>query len=98
MTDSGFDLDLRSAEEQFDFAEDFDGGIVLGILDGSTPPEEWYEEVSTGNVLLLAVDGDLNSLAAGFARDVRDDDGTLMHFRGFLVVAPSGVEVSTDRL
>jgi hypothetical protein len=98
MGDSGFDLDLRQAEEQFDFAEEFEGGLQFGILDGTTPPEEWLEAIREGNVLLLAVEGDLNRLAAGFARDVKDDGGTLMHFRDFLVVAPPGVELDTSRL
>jgi hypothetical protein len=98
MSDSGFDLDLRSAEEQFDFAEEFDGGIVLGILDGTTPDDEWIAEVAAGNVLVLAVDGDLNELAGGFAREIHDDGGTLMRFRDFLLVTPPGVEIDNDRL
>lgn len=98
MGDSGFDLDLRRAEEQFDVADDVEGSVVLGVLDGSTPPEEWLETVRAGNTLLLAVDGDVNSLAAGFAREVKDDGGTLMHFRGFLVVAPPEIDVNTERL
>ena len=98
MGNSGFDLDLRKAEEQFDVPTDVDGGVVLGVLDGTTPPEEWLETVQAGNTLLLAVDGDVNQLAAGFARDVKDGGGTLMHFRGFLVVAPPGVDVDTGRL
>ncbi len=98
MGDSGFDLDLQNAEEQFDFAAEFDGGIVLGLLDGSTPDEEWRGEIEAGNVLVLSVEGDLNDLAAGWARDVHDAGGTLMRFRDFLVVAPRGVEITTDRL
>ena len=47
---------------------------------------------------MLSVDGDVNELAAGFARDIRDMDGELVHFRGFLIVAPPGVAVDTDRL
>jgi hypothetical protein len=47
---------------------------------------------------VLAVEGDLNELAAGFARDVKEMGGDLMHFRGFLVVSPPGVEIGTDRL
>lgn len=92
-----FDLDLGSIEE----AEfDADGGrrVVLGILDGSTPPEEWLEEVSRGNVLVLDVEGDLNELASSFAREVRDAGGSLMHFRGFLIVSPPGTPVDTERL
>lgn len=93
---SGFDLDLGSIER-----EELDEGgrrVVLGVLDGATPPAEWVEEVAHGNVLLLDVDGDLNDLAAPFAREVRDAGGSLMHFRGFLVVAPPGVSVDADRL
>ena len=54
--------------------------------------------VEGGDVLVLDVDGDLNRLAAGFAREVRDAGGTLMRFRGFLVVTPPGVGIDTDRL
>lgn len=95
MTD--FDLDLRGAEEQLD-GDDDAGDVVLGVLDGSTDPEEWVRAVGDGRTLVLAVEGDVNRLAAGFARDVKDMGGTLMHFRDFLVVAPPGVEVNTDRL
>ncbi|MEF8975750.1 MAG: DUF5779 family protein, partial [Halapricum sp.] len=60
--------------------------------------EEWLELIDDGNVLVLNVDGDVNELAAGFARDIRDRDGELVHFRGFLIVAPATVTVDTDRL
>jgi SepF-like predicted cell division protein (DUF552 family) len=95
---SEFDLDLRNAEEQLE--EEGDGGseVVLGILDGSTDPDEWIEAVEDGNILVLNVEGDLNRLAAGFAREIRDTGGTLMRFRGFLVVTPPGVGIDTDRL
>ena len=99
-----FDLDLRAVEEHITDAEDRedgDGGggrIVLGVLDGSTADEEWLETVAAGNVLVLAVEGDVNRLAAGFARDVRDDGGELVHFRGFLIVAPPDVDVDRERL
>jgi hypothetical protein len=95
---SEFDLDLRNAEEQLE--EEGDGGseVVLGILDGSTDPDEWIDAVEDGNILVLNVEGDLNRLAAGFAREIRDADGTLMRFRGFLVVTPPGVGIDTDRL
>jgi len=101
---SDFDLDLRSVEEHIvqddDGDEDggFDGRIVLGVLDGTTEPTEWIETVGDGNVLVLNVDGDLNELAAGFARHVRSDGGALVHFRGFLIVAPEGIEIDSDRL
>lgn len=94
---SGFDLDLGSIEE--DELDPEEGRrVVLGILDGDTPGSEWREEVARGNILVLSVDGNINDLAAGFAREVRDIGGSLMHFRGFLVVAPPDVEVDTDRL
>ncbi|MFB6127434.1 MAG: DUF5779 family protein [Halolamina sp.] len=94
---SDFDLDLRHAEEQLEDDEG-DGDVVLAVLDGTTDPAEWARAVSRGNVLVLAVEGDLNELAAGFARDVKEDGGSLMHFREFLVVAPEGVDIDTDRL
>jgi hypothetical protein len=97
---SEFDLDLRNAEEQLGEGEDDDGGseVVLGVLDGSTDPDEWIAAVEAGEILVLNVEGDLNRLAAGFAREVRDAGGTLMRFRGFLVVTPPGVDIDTDRL
>ena len=94
---SDFDLDLRHAEEQLDEL-DYEGRVVLGVLDGSTPPEEWISEIERGCVLVLSVEGDLNELAAGFARDIKDQGGELMHFRKFLIVTPAGVDIDTDRL
>lgn len=98
---SDFDgLDLQSVEEELEGAEEGAGSsrVVLGILDGSTPPEEWIETVDAGAVLVLNVEGDLNELAAGFARDVKENGGELMHFRGFLIVTPPGVAIDADRL
>ena len=99
---SDFSLDLRNAEEELDIedAEDgaFGGRVVLGTLDGTTPDEEWLAEIEAGNVLMLAIEGDLNELAAGFARDVKEDGGSLTHFRRFLVVGPPGIPIDTDRL
>lgn len=98
---SDFNLDLRSVEDHLedeDDGESFEGRVVLGVLDGSTDPEEWLRTVLGGNVLVLNVDGDVNELAAGFAREVRDEDGELVHFRGFLIVTPPGVEIDRDRL
>jgi hypothetical protein len=96
---SEFDLDLRNAEEQLEEGDE-DGGseVVLGILDGGTDPDEWIGAVEDGKILVLNVEGDLNRLAAGFAREIRDAGGTLMRFRGFLVVTPPGVGIDTDRL
>lgn len=97
--DDGFELDLRHAEEELpDPGDDYEGRVVLGVLDGSTDPTEWLEEFHAGHVLLLDISGDLNELAAPFARDVHDEGGTLTHYRGFLVIAPPGVAVDTDRL
>lgn len=94
-------LDLQAVEDQMDPAEgdgEGSGRVVLAVLDGSTPPEEWVGAVTDGAVLVLNVDGDLNELAANFARDVKEVGGELMHFRGFLVVTPPGVAIDTDRL
>ena len=93
---SDFDLNLRDAEDHLETLPTDD--VVLGVLDGTTPPEEWISVVQDGNVLVLAVEGDLNSLAAGFAREIKDIGGELMHFRQFLIVAPVDVEINTDRL
>jgi hypothetical protein len=94
----GFELDLRSAEGEMDLPDEYEGDVTLGVLDGSTPDEEWLAEVEAGHVLFLAVEGDLNELAAGFAGDVKEAGGSLVHFRKFLVVAPPGVDVDADRL
>ena len=98
---SDFSLDLRSVEDHID-EEDEDGEgssrIELGVLDGSTPDREWVDAVAEGAVLVLNVEGDVNQLAAGFAREVKDGGGELVHFRGFLLVAPPGVSIDTDRL
>jgi hypothetical protein len=91
-----FDLNLRGAEAQLDDIPS--GEVVLGILDGTTDPAEWIQAVTQGNVLVLSVEGDLNTLAAAFARDIRDMGGELMHFRGFLVVTPPSTAINTDRL
>jgi hypothetical protein len=97
---SDWDLDLRHAEAQLEGADGADGGddVVLGVLDGTTDPDEWVRSVERGNSLVLSVEGDLNELAAGFARGVRDMGGELMHFRGFLVVTPPGTAIDADRL
>lgn len=93
-----FDLDLQAVEDKLDDQDDGHRRIVLDVLDGSTPDEEWVEMVDDGVVLVLNVEGDVNELAAGFARDVRDIGGELVHFRGFLLIAPTGVSIDTDRL
>lgn len=92
-----FDLDLQTVEGELDEPET-GGRVVLGVLDGATEPDEWVDHVERGDVLVLNVEGDLNELAAPFARDIRDLGGELMHFRDFLVVSPPGREIDTDRL
>ena len=95
---SDFDLDLRAVEEHIEEEFELEGSIVLGVLDGTTSDEEWLETISAGNVLVLCVEGEVNDLAAGFARDVKESGGNLVHFRGFLIVTPPGIEVNTERL
>ncbi|WP_135534384.1 MULTISPECIES: DUF5779 family protein [Halostella] len=97
---SDFSLDLRSVEDHIEDEDDGMGAarIELGVLDGTTPDEEWIETIEQGTILVLNVEGDVNELAAGFARDVRDEGGELVHFRGFLLAAPPGVHIDTDRL
>jgi SepF-like predicted cell division protein (DUF552 family) len=94
MTD--FDLDLRDAEAELgDLPSD---QVVLGVLNGETSSEEWIQAVTQGNILVLSVEGDLNTLASGFAREVKDMGGELMHFREFLIVTPAEIQINTDRL
>lgn len=91
-----FDLDLGAIEQEID--EDRERRVVLGVLDGSTPGEDWIEAVAAGNVLVLSIDGTLTDLAGDFAPEVRDAGGSVVHFREFLIVAPPDVEVDTGRL
>lgn len=93
-----FDLDLQTVEDQLEEETEGDVRIVLDVLDGTTPDGEWLELLDAGTTLVLNVDGDVNELAAGFARDVSEMGGDLVHFRGFLLVVPPGVSVDTSRL
>ena len=97
---SGIDLDLQTVEEELDDedGEEGDNRVVLGVLDGTTPDEEWLAVVDGGDTLVLDVKGELNELAAGFARDVSEAGGDLMHFRGFLVVTPPDVSIDASRV
>ena len=97
---SGIDLDLQTVEEELDEedGEEGDSRVVLGVLDGTTPDKEWLAVVDRGDTLVLDVEGDLNELAAGFARDVSEAGGDLMHFRGFLVVTPPDVSIDASRV
>ncbi len=88
-----------SDHEHPDVADiDRDVDVELGVLDGTTEPTEWVDVVESGRVLFLSIEGDVNELAAGFARDIYEAGGELVHFRGFLVVAPPGIDVDTERL
>ena len=98
-----FDLDLNAVEDHLDEDDenedgDLVGAVELGVLDGTTPPEEWIDTVLSGRILVLNIEGDVNELAAGFARDVKKEGGGLVHFRGFLIVSPPGIDIDTDRL
>jgi|SRR6056297_1544479 len=97
---SDFDLDLRAMEEHIDDGETdvVDADVVLDVLDGTTPAEDRIETVTDGGVLFLDVEGDVNELASGFAREIVAAGGNLVHFRGFLVVTPPGVSVDNSRL
>lgn len=95
---SEFDLDLQAVETEIEEESERAHRVVLGVLDGRTPSEEWLAEVDDDAVLVLAVEGDLNRLASDFARDIREMGGELIHFRKFLLVTPPGVSIDTDRL
>jgi SepF-like predicted cell division protein (DUF552 family) len=102
MTGS-FDLDLQTVEQEIE-SDDGDGGdpsnrrIVLGVLDGTTDEREWFEEVERGDVLVLAIEGELTELAADLAPRVKERGGNLVHFRDFLIVTPADVSVDAERL
>ena len=91
-----FDLDLREAEAQLDDMPSDE--VVLGVLDGETEDTKRVQSITQGNVLVLSVEGDLNELAAGFAREIKDIGGELMHFRDFLIITPPETAINTDRL
>jgi len=96
---SDFDLDLGAIEEDMEEEGDGNGGrIVLGVLDGDTPPQEWIDLVSAGNALVLSIEGRLDDLAGGFAPEIDEAGGSLVHFRDFLIVTPPAVTVDTGRL
>lgn len=95
-----FSLDLRAVEDHIDDDEDADGAarVSLAVLDGTTPASEWIDAVDAGEVLVLAIEGDLNELASDFARQISESGGELVRFRDFLVITPPGVSVDTSRL
>jgi SepF-like predicted cell division protein (DUF552 family) len=93
-------LDLQAVEDQMAADEETGGShrVILGVLDGTTDDDEWVAAIEAGQVLVLNVEGDLNELASGFARPVKNAGGDLMHFRGFLIVTPAGVTIDKSRL
>ena len=93
---SDFELDLQSAEGEMELPDG--DSVVLGVLDGTTPGDEWVATVEAGNTLVLDIDGELADLAASFAPRVKEMGGELMRFRGFLIVAPPDTDIDTDRL
>jgi hypothetical protein len=98
---SNFDLDLNAVEDHLPDetdGEDLSGAVELGHLDGSTPDEKWIETVMGGRILVLNVEGDVNELASGFAREIKNEGGGLVHFRGFLIVSPPGIEIDSERV
>jgi hypothetical protein len=95
---SGIDLDLQTVEEELETDDDGERRVVLGVLDGTTPDDEWIDLVETGNVLVLSVEGDVNELAAGFARELSDMGGDLMKYRGFLIVSPADTSIDASRV
>jgi hypothetical protein len=95
--ESSFSLSLEDIEDEME-GEGVIGDVVLGVLDGTTSPDEWVRNVEYGNVLVLDIEGDLNELAQEIAPKISELGGGLTHFRGFLVVSPPGVEIDTDKL
>ncbi|WP_435177855.1 DUF5779 family protein [Halorussus sp. AFM4] len=97
-----FDLDLQTVEKEIDDGdtdrEQSDRRIVLGELNGETDEREWFEVIDRGDVLVLAIEGELAELAADLAPRVKERGGNLIHFREFLIVTPADVSVDTDRL
>ena len=93
---SDFELDLQSAEGEMELPDG--DSVVLGVLDGTTPGDEWVATVEADNTLVLDIDGELADLAASFAPRVKEMGGELMRFRGFLIVAPPDTGIDTDRL
>lgn len=99
---SGFDLDLNSVEQEIERRDDADGEgnrrLVLGVLDGTTDERDWFRVVERGDVLVLAIEGDLSELATDLAPRVKERGGSLVHFREFLLVTPADVTIDSSRL
>ena len=77
---------------------DFDGLDLQAVEDQMAADEETG---GSHRVVLGVLDGttdDINALASGFARPVKEAGGDLMHFRGFLIVTPPTVSIDKSRL
>lgn len=98
---SDFGLDLERVEGMIDdekLAPAGEDRVVLAVLDGTTPPEEWIELVDAGHTLILAVEGNLEERAGEFAPQIDERGGEIVHFRSFLIVTPPGQAVDKSRL
>jgi hypothetical protein len=91
-----FELNLESIEEEL--TETTNQKIILGFLDGSIPGSEWIKELDSGNVVVLQVKGDLEELVHDIAPEIKQKGGSIVHFRGFLILAPPGIFVDNERL
>tara|TARA_A100001037_G_scaffold305907_1_gene347992 strand:- start:2336 stop:2623 length:288 start_codon:yes stop_codon:yes gene_type:complete len=91
-----YELDLESVEEALDLSSD--QKLVLGFLDGVTPESEWINELELGNVLILQIKGELETLIQEIAPYVKDKGGTAMRFREFLILSPPNISVDNTRL
>jgi hypothetical protein len=91
-----FELDLESIEEEL--TETINQKIILGFLDGSVPDSEWVQELDSGNVVVLQIKGDLEELVHDMAPEIKQKGGSIVHFRGFLILAPSGIFIDNERL
>ena len=91
-----YEIDLESAEEALDLPTD--QKIILGFLDGSVPESEWVSELELGNVLVLQVKGELETLIQKIAPHIKENGGSIVHFRGFLIITPSTISVDNTRL
>ena len=91
-----YELDLESVEEALDLSED--QKIILGFLDGSVPESEWISELELGNVLVLQIKGELEDLIQEVAPYIKENGGSIVHFRGFLIITPSTISVDNPRL
>ncbi len=90
-----FDLDLGSIEENM---PEEDRRVILDVLDMSRNGEQWVRDVAKGNILVLHVRGELDEVVGGFAEEIKEFGGSIMHFRSFLVITPPDVDIDADRL